>query len=288
MAVLRYNGLLDSRCGAALAVHVFQGRGRLIERVTINGMQTRHALLGEQGPVVLMVHGWGAALELVIPLGERLAARGYRIFAPDLPGFGESEPPPAPWTVYDYAQFVLAYMDVCGLSQAHYFGHSFGGRLGLILGARHPERILKMVLADSAGVRPPLPLSLRLRASIYRALRDGLRRAGFSSLAGNLQTWYSQRYGSADYQNTSGVMRETFVRVVNEDLLPLASLVKPSTLLLWGERDEDTPLWQGQILEKTIPDAGLVVFSGAGHYSYLDNLADAVEVMDYFYKYKQD
>ena len=79
-------------------------------------------------------------------------------------------------------------------------------------------------------------------------------------------------------------MRETFVKVVNEDLLPFAARVKPSTLLFWGDQDEDTPLAQGQLLEKTIPDAGLVVWEGAGHYSYLERAADTAQVMDHFFK----
>ena len=79
-------------------------------------------------------------------------------------------------------------------------------------------------------------------------------------------------------------MRETFVKVVNEDLLPYAARVQPSTLLLWGDQDQDTPLSQGQLLEKTIPDAGLVVWEGAGHYSYLDRLPDTVRVIDHFFK----
>jgi pimeloyl-ACP methyl ester carboxylesterase len=79
-------------------------------------------------------------------------------------------------------------------------------------------------------------------------------------------------------------MRNTFVKVVNEDLLPYAARIKVPTLLLWGDRDEDTPLWQGQLLEKTIPDAGLVVFEGAGHYSYLDRLGETVRILDHFFK----
>jgi pimeloyl-ACP methyl ester carboxylesterase len=72
--------------------------------------------------------------------------------------------------------------------------------------------------------------------------------------------------------------------VVNEDLLPYAARVTVPTLLFWGDQDKDTPLWQGELLEKTIPDAGLIVHKGAGHYSYLDRLADTVRVMDYFFK----
>ena len=79
-------------------------------------------------------------------------------------------------------------------------------------------------------------------------------------------------------------MRETFVKVVNEDLLLYAAQVKPSTLLFWCDQDTETPLSQAQLLEKTIPDAGLVVWEGSGHYSYLERVADTARVMDHFFK----
>ncbi len=60
--------------------------------------------------------------------------------------------------------------------------------------------------------------------------------------------------------------------------------VQASTLLFWGDKDEDTPLWQGRELEALIPDAGLIVYEGAGHYSYLERLADTVKTLDYFLK----
>lgn len=261
--------------------------------LTVMGLPFHHLTFGkpddgngnrreETAIPIVMLHGWGANVELVRPLAERLAALGHMVYALDLPGFGQTPPPPTAWSVYDYADFVIAYMDAQGIARAHLFGHSFGGRLSLILGARHAERFVKMVLADSAGVKPQTPLSIRARTSLYKTVRGGLNRVGLASLANTLAAWYGQRYGSADYQAASGVMRETFVKVVNEDLLPLAAQVRLSTLLLWGEHDQDTPLSQGKLLEKTIPDAGLVMLEGAGHYSYLDRLPDAARIIDYF------
>ncbi|MEP6987506.1 MAG: alpha/beta hydrolase, partial [Chloroflexota bacterium] len=107
---------------------------------------------------------------------------------------------------------------------------------------------------------------------------------GLKPQAEQLRNWYSERYGSADYKAAKGTMRETLIKVVNEDLLPFAAQVKPSTLLFWGDKDEDTPLAQGQLLEKTIPDAGLVIWENAGHYSYLERAADTARVMDHFFK----
>jgi pimeloyl-ACP methyl ester carboxylesterase len=251
--------------------------------IEVNHIRTAQAVMGEGMPV-LMLHGWGAHLGLMWPLAERLAPLGYRIYIPDLPGFGQSEAPLTGWTVHDYVAFAVAYLDHHGLDAVHLVGHSFGGRMGLVLGAEHPERILKIALADSAGVRLQPSFSGRVRQGVYKFTRSSLNVLGLYPVANRLSAWYVDRYGSPDYKAARGVMRETFVRVVTEDLLPYAARVKSSTLLLWGDQDEDTPLWQGQLLEEVIPDAGLVVFEGAGHYSYLDRLEEAVRILDHFFK----
>jgi pimeloyl-ACP methyl ester carboxylesterase len=252
-------------------------------KIRIGDLSINEAVIGEGLPV-LMLHGWGVNIELLWPLGSRLAPLGYRVWMLDLPGFGESSEPDSPWLVTDYAQFVLNYLDHHQLDRVHLFGHSFGGRLGLILGAEHPERIDRMVLANSAGIRAPMPFPTQVRLSTYKAVRDGLKKVGLGALSEQLRKAYNARYASTDFLATSGVMRQTFVNVVNQDLRDYAARVKPSTLLLWGDQDADTPLWQGQFLEKTIPDAGLVVFNGVGHYSYLDKLSETLRVMDYFFK----
>jgi len=140
-----------------------------------------------------------------------------------------------------------------------------------------------MALADAAGIRDKQSTSGEWRLKSYRLALNTLKAVGLKPQAEQLRNWYSERYGSADYRAAKGTIRETFVKVVNEDLLPFAAQVKPPTLLFWGDQDEDTPLKQGQLLEKTIPDAGLVVWEGAGHYSYLERAADTARVMDHFF-----
>lgn len=248
----------------------------------VNGLNTAQVVLGESGPPIVMLHGWGANIDLMLPLAQCLP--NYRNYVLDLSGFGKSEPPPVSWSVHDYANFVLAYMDCQQIDRAYLIGHSFGGRLGLVLGADHPARFIKMALIDSAGVRTPPSTRGTLRLKTYHFALNALSAVGLKQQADSLRAWYGNRYGSADYKAAQGVMRETFVKVVNEDLLPYAARVQLSTLLFWGDKDEDTPLWQGQLLEKTIPDAGLVVWEGAGHYSYLDRLADTARVIEHFFK----
>lgn len=254
-------------------------------QIEVLGLGIHHIVAGEvENTPIVLLHGWGANAELVWPLAQRLVTQGYRVYVPDMPGFGNSTAPNQAWSIQDYARFVLAYMDQQLIEKAMLFGHSFGGRLGLILGAEHPQRFFKMVLADSAGIRPKTPMLIKARLQVYKGLRDGLKAVGMGSLSDRLRAWYTARYGSTDFKNVSGVMRETFVKVVNEDLLSYATRVGIPTLLLWGDQDTDTPLEQGKLLEKTMPDAGLVILTGAGHYSYLDRLADTTRIMDYFFK----
>jgi pimeloyl-ACP methyl ester carboxylesterase len=252
----------------------------------IGDIDTAYVTFGSDDaqPIILALHGWGASADLIAPLATRLASKGFRVIAPDLPGFGESALPPSAWTVYDYADHVLHFMNALSLERVHLFGHSFGGRLSLILAAQHGERVISIVLANSAGVPPRRDPIVQARTSLYKGVRDGMKALGLKSLSERLQAWYVGRYASADYKS-AGVLRESFVKIVNEDLLPQAARIGAPTLLIWGAKDEDTPLWQGKKLRETIPNAGIVVYDDAGHYSYLDRLGDVVTTLDYFYKH---
>lgn len=253
------------------------------ETITIEGLAAVHEIIGVGEPVLLL-HGWGANRSLVTPLATPLAAAGFRVYAPDLPGFGDSAAPPTAWTVFDYADWVQKYMDHLALERVHLFGHSFGGRLSLILGADATRRVSRIVLANSAGLRPQLPQSVRLRTQVYKGARNTLNSIGLSGVSEQLRQAYNARYGSSDFNALTGVMRQTFVNVINQDLLAYAQRVAAPTLLFWGDQDQETPLWMGQALEKAIPDAALIVHAGAGHYSYLDRLNDTARVMVHFFQ----
>lgn len=251
-----------------------------IQHITLQGIRTAHVTVGTGAPVLLL-HGWGANIALVWSLAEGIAKAGFCVHALDLPGFGETELPPRTWSVQDYAEFVLAYLDAQNLPRVHLFGHSFGGRIAIYLGAHHPTRLDKIMLCDAAGVKPPLTLKQQLLRYANTLSRRVAPESALGRALENARETYRQRAGSTDYLN-AGALKETFLRIINEDLLPIAPQISRPTLLLWGDQDQDTPLWQAQALEKAIPDAGLVVFKGAGHYSYLDALPDTLRVITYF------
>ncbi|GAB4575464.1 MAG: alpha/beta hydrolase [Anaerolineae bacterium] len=247
--------------------------------VQVMGLRTAYAVQGSGDEAILALHGWGGSIDSFWPVAQQLARQSaYTVYVLDLPGFGESELPPEPWGVPEYAAFVLAFLDRLDLARVHLLGHSFGGRISLILGAEHPERIGKIVLANSAGVpNPPNPA----REMAVKAAKSLFQLPGLKRLYEPVRRRAYEQIGATDYLE-AGDLRDTFVKVVEQDLLPYAARVSRPTLLIWGDRDADTPLWQGRKLEEVIPDAGLVVFPGAGHFSYLERLPEYVRIISHF------
>jgi pimeloyl-ACP methyl ester carboxylesterase len=247
----------------------------------IDGLTVGVQVVG-QGQPVLLLHGWGANRQAMLPIAERLAAQGFECHCLDFPGFGQSQTPAQAWDVERYARFIVAYLESAGLEQVHLIGHSFGGRVSIVLGADFPERVQKLVLTDSAGVKPTPTGRLRLYYASRRVIFALLKLPLLSRFEPPVRERLRQRYGSADYK-AAGPLTETFKRVVNQDLLSHARRIQAPTLLIWGDQDQDTPLKDAKLLETVIKDAGLVVFEGAGHYAYLERPADFARIVAYFF-----
>jgi pimeloyl-ACP methyl ester carboxylesterase len=226
-------------------------------------------------PPVVLLHGWGTSAEAVTPVQTVLASE-FRVLAFDLPGFGQSDPPQGAWDSAAYADFVKQALDALALSNVSLIGHSFGGKISIVLAARWPELVHRLVLVNSAGIRPARSPRYRARVAVFKTAR---RLAGRGALA----DWLARRFGSTDYRD-AGPLRPTLVRVVNEDLRPLLPRIAAPTLLIWGDQDSETPVSDAAIMEREIPDAGLVVFPRAGHYSYADDLPRFCRVVGHFLK----
>ena len=234
--------------------------------IDIDGIPTRCRSVGT-GPEVLVLHGWGASIEAVQSIIAGLAPT-CAVHAADLPGFGQTGPPPEPWGVQQYSAWTEALIAALGLRRPSIVGHSHGGRTAIHLAAHHPELVDKLVLVDAAGIRARRTLRWYRRVAMAKLAKHVLRRLGPPGRA--LAQRVVGRAASADYATSAPVMRPTFVRLVNEDLTPLLGEIRAPTLLIWGEHDDSTPVSDGQTMERLIPDAGLVVFEGAGHFAYAD------------------
>ena len=231
--------------------------------IEINGLKISYQVAGE-GETVVLLHGWGAESNSFTPIFEWLSP-SYRVYALDLPGFGLSEPPLTGWNATDYARCLSAFFDKIGIDKAHLIGHSYGGRISIVMAAEAPENVDKLILVNSAGLKRR-NAKYYMRVSLSKIGRL-LRRCG--TFGNNWADTLSERAGSTDYRN-AGTMRATLVKSVKQDLRPLLPKIRASTLLIWGENDKDTPISFGKIMEKEIPDTELVILKDAGHFSYLD------------------
>lgn len=237
-----------------------------------------------QGPDVLLLHGWGCSTQLMDGVADALAG-GMRVTSFDFPGHGQSGRPPRPWGVPEFAGLTRELIERLGLAPCDIVAHSFGGRVTLWLASEHPELVRRVVLTGGAGLRAEPDEKSKARARAYRRLRTAAealgRVPGLRGASERLREALVQRYGSADYRALDPEMRKTFVRVVGQDLRPCLPRVQAPTLLYWGESDEATPLWMGRMMEKEIPDAGLVTVPGT-HFAYLERLGEFTRIVRCF------
>lgn len=242
------------------------------------GGQTLYYERQGAGKPLLLLHGWGGKIESWLPLIRDFSPL-REVIAVDFPGFGRSPEPREPWSVTEYMELTAAFLRQLKLEAVDIVAHSFGGRVAILLAATHPELTGKLVLTGAAGLIAPASSKRRAKTTLYKALRGLAESAPARALLGEkrvnaLREALIQKFGSADYRALSPNMRPTFNRVIHQDLRPHLPSIKSPALLIWGAKDDQTPLWMGKVMEKEIPDAGLVVFEDAGHFAYLDRYGD--------------
>ena len=243
---------------------------------------------GSSRPLIIL-HGWGASKKIMQPLGRMLAFH-HDCYVIDLAGFGESSEPPFAWKIDDYADSIQAWADHIGLLKFDILAHSFGGRITLKLLTRlwSKEHVQNVLITGGAGMKPRRSASFyakKYAAKILKApfnlLSEPFKSRGLNWLR-TTSTWKS--LGSREYAVLSGVMRETFVHSVTEYLEPTLPKISHSVLLLWGESDDATPLYQAQRMEKGLAEAALVVMDGCGHYAFLDKPKQFVAIAEAYLK----
>ena len=218
---------------------------------------------------LLVLHGWGCNADVYASLTQHLS-KNYNVFLPELPGFGETPEPSTAWGVSDYADYIVEYCKTNAVQPDVILCHSLGCRIAikLLAGEVNPSLATAnpplVVFTGGAGIKPKSKPSYSLRTRIFKLKKLFLK--PFPKAMERLR----QRYGSADYRAASPIMRECLVKIVNEDLTPLLPLIKEEVLLIWGGKDDSTPLTDGKLMEKLIPNAGLAVMPNAGHYAFLE------------------
>lgn len=255
-------------------------------KINIDGLNLNYIIEGV-GKDIIVLHGWGANINTVLPIVNILKDK-FKVHALDLPGFGESMEPNQPIDSYKYADIVKQYMDKMEIEKVTLIGHSFGGKLSIILGSKYPDFVEKIILVNSTGLIPKRGPKYYIRVYSFKTLRFIYKKIFFWLKNEEKMEKFYKRFGSTDYKDSSGVMRKILVIAVNENLLHLLGQIKAPTLLIWGDKDTATPLYFGKIMEKEIKDSGLVIFEGAGHYSYLDDYQRFTVIIRNFLKYNEE
>ena len=203
----------------------------------------------------MFLHGYLSSKESFYPQINYFS-RHFRVTAPDLPGFGGSGTIPAAWSVGEYADWLEGFLKERGIAFPHVIAHSFGGRVAIKCLAR--GLIDRAVLTGCAGIVKRRTLSYHLKVKSYRLVKKFAPR------------FAEAKFGSAEYRSLSPLMRESYKKIVNEDLREEAKRIARPVLYLNGERDRETPLSSVKILHECTAGSRLAVLKGCGHFAHLE------------------
>lgn len=240
-------------------------------QIVVDDILTNFQVFGNKKKTILILHGWQRSLNEWLPIARQLSD-SHTVILLDLPGFGLTPRPTESYTIYDYAKFVEHFLIKLEQHKVTLIGHSFGGRLGIILGAK-TNVLDELILVDSAAVETK-SLAIKLRVAINKAAILPIK-LFFPSKVEKIKA----RFGSDDYQS-SGNLRDIFINTVNADLTPLLKEVKVKTLVIWGEKDPIRPISEGKFIRESIPNAKLRVVWGAGHSPYIEKPKEFMDILE--------
>lgn len=246
----------------------------------IDGLKIFYQIEGEGYPLILL-HGWGANSDSLNSLFHYFNKK-YLVINLDLPGFGKSDTPIKSFNGEDYKSIVLKFIKSLKLKNFTIIGHSFGGRIGIRIASENIDELKGLILIDSAGIREKKTNKQKISEATFKILKKitlkifkGKKQEKFLDFLRNI-------FGSIDYKMQKGVMRETLVKIVNEDLTTNLKRINTKTLIIWGEKDKELPVKHAYLINSLIRDSKLVIIKNAGHFPYLDNITKVLSSIESF------
>lgn len=251
----------------------------------VDGVRLRYLTLGAGDPVLLL-HGLGGVAEEWLLLLPRLVG-ARRVLALDLPGFGLSDKPSAPYTPAYFARVVRGFLRQQGIGRVALVGHSLGGGVCLEIADRYPEVCERLVLLAPGGLSRHVGMGIRLLATpglgeilIRRRRRgpDAERREPSATPVDLLRILRARRRRA----KASPRWRRAVLATVRASVTPLglratlaarahrrAHTIETPTLFIWGDRDQVVPLHSSVWARDALPNATLNVLRGIGHHIHL-------------------
>ncbi len=251
-------------------------------QIKINEWNINYEVLGDGNPVILL-HGWLANLETMRPIANNLC-KNFKVYLVDVVGFGKSDLPEHPLKTDDFGDFLKQFIEKLNIKNPILIGHSNGGRMIINAVGRGIVSAKKIVLIDSAGLKPRRSINYYLKVGFYKVGKFILNLLPNTKTVKNFKEKLRNRVGSSDYKQSAVVLKETMKIILNEDLSYLLPKISVPTLLFWGSLDNATPIEDGRKMEKLIPDCGLIEYKGSSHFSYLENINNVNSVLNEFFK----
>ena len=255
-------------------------------------------MAGEGGaPPLFLIHGFFLSNLVGKKVFLPLANAGFRVIAPDLPGYGYSDKPRnGEYTIASQARAVLALMDRLGIEKATIVGASYGGAIAALMAIDCPERVSRLVLVGAVSndepkkklllrlARMPLlgdiatPLFLGSRWILRKRTADVYRRLGYPLDERKL----AARHHLLGTSNTHHAMIRTIRRWHANRIQSEAHLIRQPTMLVWGDQDTHIPISNAHRLRDAIPNASLIIFRHCGHLPPTEYPEKFVEVLSDF------
>jgi pimeloyl-ACP methyl ester carboxylesterase len=260
--------------------------------VKVNGINTHYLEEGEGEPVVLL-HGSGPGVSAEANWDStiRALATRYRVFAPDMVGFGQTDRASGlDYRLSTWVEHVAGFLSAVGVQRANIVGNSLGGIVALFVASQYPERVARLVLMGSPGIGMRMTDGLRaLRA--YRPSLDGMRdllqtyftndpsvateelvrmRYEASALPGEQENYEAIHAGQTSRENSP--LTEEMVRAMTAP-----------TLLVHGRDDLVLSPQISWTMSQLLPNADLHIFHGCGHWAHLERAEDFTHLVGDFF-----
>ena len=214
-----------------------------------------------EGIPFLILHGWGSASDRWTKEAEIISKKGFKVIIPDLPGFGQSDKLIRPWTVNDYAKWFEGFIESLEIQNFYLLGYSFGGALASKIAVKYSQRVQKLFLVASAVIRKKTTQKNFL-AGFSKFIKIFYFLPCYSFFRKAIYKFIFRR---SDYVYTEGIMKETYLNVISDDISFHLSFIKVPTVIIWGDKDQSVPIDDAHVINEKIKNSKLIIIPGADH-----------------------